>query len=72
MLKGIAQLTAKPLLSNPPLERAAWGCRHPKSVHKERIEENFDIWDFTLTGEEMETISSRYGVSGNCCKAFRP
>ena len=26
----------------------------PKSTHKERIEENFRIWDFTLTEEEME------------------
>ena len=30
----------------------------PKSTHKERIEENFDIWDFTLTDEEMKKISS--------------
>ena len=30
----------------------------PKSIHKERIEENFGIWDFTLTNEEMKRISS--------------
>lgn len=29
----------------------------PKSTHKERIEENFAIWDFTLTDEEMKKIS---------------
>ncbi len=30
----------------------------PKSVHKERIEENFNIWDFTLSDKEMGAISS--------------
>ncbi len=30
----------------------------PKSIHKERIKENSDIWDFTLTDEEMKWISS--------------
>lgn len=29
----------------------------PKSTHKERIEQNFDIWDFTLTDEDMKEIS---------------
>lgn len=28
----------------------------PKSVHVERMEQNLDIWDFTLTDEEMEQI----------------
>lgn len=28
----------------------------PKSVHVNRMEQNFDIWDFALTEEEMETI----------------
>lgn len=28
----------------------------PKSVHKDRMEQNFDIWDFELSGEDMEAI----------------
>lgn len=31
----------------------------PKSVHKERMKENIDIWDFSLTSEEMEKISAK-------------
>lgn len=30
----------------------------PKSVHKERIEQNIDIWDFELTEEEMKKIAN--------------
>ncbi len=30
----------------------------PKSVHKERMEENLNIWDFKLSEEDMETIKS--------------
>lgn len=29
----------------------------PKSVHKDRMEQNFDIWDFALTNEDMKKIS---------------
>lgn len=29
----------------------------PKSVKKSRIEENFNIWDFTLSGEDMKAIA---------------
>lgn len=31
----------------------------PKSTHRERIEENFNIWDFTLTDDEMAVISAK-------------
>ena len=31
----------------------------PKSVHAERMKENFDIWDFALTEEEMEKILAK-------------
>lgn len=29
----------------------------PKSIHKERIEENLNIWDFSLSDEDMSEIS---------------
>lgn len=45
----------------------------PKSVHKERIEENFNIFDFTLTDEEMKQISSLdMGYTGTAIKHFDP
>lgn len=31
----------------------------PKSVHVERMQQNLDIWDFSLTDEEMSQISSK-------------
>lgn len=31
----------------------------PKSVHVERMEQNIDIWDFTLTDEEMAKIAAK-------------
>ncbi len=33
----------------------------PKSTHKERMEENFNVFDFTLTAEEIETIEALDG-----------
>lgn len=30
----------------------------PKSVHQERIEENLNIWDFTLSDEDMASIAT--------------
>lgn len=45
----------------------------PKSVHKERIEENFDIWDFSLTEEEMKKIGTLdLGYEGTAIKHFDP
>lgn len=29
----------------------------PKSIHKDRIEQNLDIWDFALTDEDMKEIA---------------
>lgn len=31
----------------------------PKSVHVDRMEQNMDIWDFTLTEEEMSEIAAK-------------
>ena len=31
----------------------------PKSVHVDRMEQNIDIWDFTLTNDEMQTIAAK-------------
>ncbi len=45
----------------------------PKSTHVERIRENFDVWDFELTDEEMAQISSHdMGYSGSRAKHFEP
>ena len=45
----------------------------PKSVHKERIEENFNIWDFQLSEEDMKKISSLdMGYQGTAVKHFDP
>lgn len=30
----------------------------PKSVHAERMEQNFDIWDFTLSDEDLQKIAA--------------
>lgn len=29
----------------------------PKSTHRERMEQNLDVWDFTLSDEDMKAIS---------------
>ena len=33
----------------------------PKSVQKDRMQENFDLFDFTLTAEEMAEIEALDG-----------
>lgn len=45
----------------------------PKSVHENRIRENLDIWDFTLTEKEMEQVASLdMGYGGTRTKHFDP
>ena len=45
----------------------------PKSTRQERIEENFAIWDFSLTEKEMAQISSLdLGYVGESVKHFNP
>ena len=46
-----------------------WGFQRgfqliPKSVRKERLEENINIFDFELSDDEMNTISSMEGSLG--------
>ena len=33
----------------------------PKTTHRERMEENFNVFDFTLTAEEMEAVEALDG-----------
>lgn len=45
----------------------------PKSTHKERIQANFDIWDFKLTPQEIAEISTLdMGYTGTRAKHFDP
>ncbi len=45
----------------------------PKSVKQTRIEENFDVWDFTLSDQEMERINRLdLGYVGEAVKHFNP
>lgn len=45
----------------------------PKSTHKERIEENLAVWDFTLSEAEMAKISALdLGYTGTAVKHFDP
>ena len=45
----------------------------PKSTRQERIEENFAIWDFSLTTSEMAQIGALdLGYVGEAVKHFNP
>ncbi|MBQ5390251.1 MAG: aldo/keto reductase [Clostridia bacterium] len=74
MLKGIAEAHCKTI--GQVILR--WNVLRgvvviPKSVHKERIEENFNIWDITLTEDEMAKISALdMGYTGTAVKHFDP
>lgn len=50
-------------MSQQRLMCSRWNIEHgvvviPKSVHKERMEENLAIWDFELDAEDMARIAS--------------
>lgn len=55
-----------------------WGVQRgtvviPKSTHFERIQENFEIWNFQLSEEEMKQLSALdMGYSGTRAKHFDP
>ena len=52
--KSVAQVALRFLIQNGVVVI-------PKSTHKERMEENFDVFDFTLTDEEMARIEALDG-----------
>lgn len=52
--KSAAQITLRFLLQSDVVVI-------PKSTHKERMEENFNVFDFTLTAEEMTAIEALDG-----------
>ena len=74
MLKGIAEVHGK----NIAQVILRWNVQRgvtviPKSTHKERILENFNIWDFSLTDEEMQQVASLdMGYAGTTVKHFDP
>lgn len=74
MLKGIAQKyhkTVGQILLRWNIQRGVVVI--PKSVHIERIIENFDVFDFILSDEEMSQIASLdMGYSDTRTKHFEP
>ncbi len=74
ILKGIAKTHAKTVaqvILRWNLQRGVTVI--PKSVKQARIEENFDVWDFNLSNEEMSKINSLdLGYVGESAKHFNP
>ena len=74
MLKGIADVHGKSVAQ----VILRWNIQRgvvviPKSTHLNRIQENFDIWDFALSENEMKEISSLdMGYVGTAVKHFDP
>lgn len=74
MLQGIAQAHGKSVaqvILRWNLQRGVTVI--PKSVKEARIQENFDIWDFTLSDDEIEKINTLdLGYVGEAVKHFNP
>ncbi|MCH1920617.1 aldo/keto reductase [Shewanella sp. A3A] len=74
MLQGIAQAHNKSIAQ----VMLRWNVQRgvtviPKSTKQQRIDENFDIWDFTLSDNEMAQISGLdQGYVGSAIKHFDP
>lgn len=74
MLHGIAAIHQKTIAQ----VMLRWNVQRgvtviPKSTRKERIAENFAIWDFSLTDSEMAQISALdLGYVGEAVKHFNP
>jgi len=74
MLQGIAAAHGKSIAQ----VMLRWNVQRgvtviPKSTRQERIEENFALWDFMLTNEEMKQINSLdMGYVGEAVKHFNP
>lgn len=59
--------------SHSALEYSTGSGRYSEIEHQQRIEENFAIWDFSLTEKEMAQISSLdLGYVGESVKHFNP
>lgn len=44
----------------------------PKSVHKDRIKQNLDIWDFALTEDDMKKVGALDTGKSNIVDHFSP
>lgn len=59
--KSVAQLCIRWVLQHGALPL-------PKSVHPDRIAANTEVFDFTLSQEEMETIDGLVNLGGQCAR----
>jgi len=74
ILKGIAAAHGKSIAQVVLRRNVQRGITMTtKSTHQQRIEENFNIWDFSLSNEEVEKITSLdMAYAGDVVKHFDP